>query len=103
MLALSIPALSPPPLPFKIFVATAGALQFPRKKFLITILTARSIRYYAEGVLAVYYGERVLRFLRDNGLMIVMIVGGLFLIGLTVYLITYMGRAAVITGRAQTK
>ena len=49
------------------------------------------------------YGERVLRFLRDNGLMIVMIVGGLCLLGLTVYLITNRGRAAVKTGREQTK
>ena len=103
ILALAIPALLPPPLPFKIFVATAGALQFPRKKFLITILIARSIRYYTEGVLAVYYGERVLRFLRDNGLMIVVIVGGLCLVGLTVYLITNRGRAAVKSGREQTK
>ena len=103
ILALAIPALLPPPLPFKIFVASAGALQFPRRKFLITILIARSIRYYTEGVLAVFYGERVLRFLRDNGLMIVMIIGGLCLVGLTVYLITNRGRAAVKSAREQTK
>ena len=42
ILALAIPALLPPPMPFKIFVATAGALQFPRRRFLITILLARS-------------------------------------------------------------
>ena len=63
ILALAIPALLPPPMPFKIFVATAGALQFPRRKFLITILIARSVRYYTEGILAVYYGRRVLVFL----------------------------------------
>jgi membrane protein YqaA with SNARE-associated domain len=49
VLALAVPALMPPPMPFKIFVATAGALQFPRRKFLLTILVARSLRYYAEG------------------------------------------------------
>lgn len=99
ILALAVPALLPPPLPFKIFVATAGALQFPRKKFLLTILIARSIRYYTEGVLAVYYGERVLRFLRDNGLVIVTAVGGLCLVGVTIYLITKRGRAAVDSAR----
>ncbi len=93
--ALAIPALLPPPMPFKIFVATAGALQFPRRKFLLTILIARSLRYYTEGVLAVFYGERVLRFLRDNGLMIVTIVGGICLLGLIIYLISSKGRAAV--------
>ena len=93
--ALAIPALLPPPLPFKIFVATAGALQFPRRKFLLTILIARSVRYYTEGVLAVFYGERVLRFLKDNGLFIVSVVAGVCLIGLAVYLLTARARKAV--------
>jgi membrane protein YqaA with SNARE-associated domain len=93
--ALAIPALLPPPMPFKIFVATAGALQFPRRKFLLTILIARSLRYYTEGILAVFYGERVLRFIRDNGLFIVTIVGGLCLLVLAIYLLSNKGRAAV--------
>jgi len=29
-----VPALLPPPMPFQDFVATAGALQFPRRRFL---------------------------------------------------------------------
>src|SRR5580765_3312869 len=93
--ALAIPALLPPPMPFKIFVATAGALQFPRRKFLLTILIARSVRYYTEGVLAVYYGQRVLGFMRDNGLIILTCVGGLCLLALAIYLISNKGRAAV--------
>ena len=99
VLALAVPALLPPPLPFKIFVATAGALQFPRRKFLLTILIARSIRYYTEGILAVYYGEAVLRFLKDNGLLIVSIVAGIVVIGLAIYLITRRGRRAVEDAR----
>jgi membrane protein YqaA with SNARE-associated domain len=95
ILALALPALLPPPMPFKIFVATAGALQFPRRRFLLTILIARSVRYYTEGILAVFYGERVLRFLRDNGLMIVAVVLSLCVIALAIYLLTNKGRAAV--------
>jgi membrane protein YqaA with SNARE-associated domain len=95
IVALAVPALLPPPMPFKIFVATAGALQFPRRRFLLTILIARSLRYYTEGVLAVYYGARVLSFLRDNGLMIVAIVLSLCVIALAIYLLTNRGRAAV--------
>ena len=95
ILALAIPALLPPPMPFKIFVATAGALQFPRRKFLITILIARSVRYYTEGILAVYYGRRVLVFLQDNGLIIVTAVFALCLAALAVYLLSNKGRAAV--------
>lgn len=95
ILALAVPALLPPPMPFKIFVATAGALQFPRRRFLLTILLARSIRYYAEGTLAVFFGERVLRFSQDNGLLIISVVAGLLLIVLAIYLLSGKGRAAV--------
>lgn len=86
-LAIGIPAILPPPLPFKIFVATAGALEYPRWKFLLTVMIARSFRYYVEGILAVFYGRRVLLFLKDNGLVIVSLVGSLVLIGLIIYIL----------------
>src|ERR1044071_7781823 len=86
-LAIGIPAILPPPLPFKIFVATAGALEYPRWKFLLTVMIARSFRYYLEGILAVFYGQRVLLFMRDNGLMILSIVGALVVIGVVIYLV----------------
>jgi membrane protein YqaA with SNARE-associated domain len=91
--AIAIPAVMPPPLPFKIFVATAGALEYPRWKFLLTVMIARSLRYYVEGILAVYYGRRVLLFLRDNGLAIVSIVATLALIALGVYILVKRRRA----------
>jgi membrane protein YqaA with SNARE-associated domain len=86
-LALAVPALLPPPVPFKIFVATAGALEYPRWRFMITVMIARSLRYYIEGTLAVFYGERVLGFLKENGLLILGIVFIVCLIGLGIYLI----------------
>jgi len=86
-LAIGIPAILPPPLPFKIFVATAGALEYPRWKFLLTVMIARSFRYYLEGILAVYYGRRVLLFIKDNGLVIVSMVGTVILIGLIIYFV----------------
>jgi membrane protein YqaA with SNARE-associated domain len=98
ILALAIPAIWPPPMPFKIFVATAGALQFPRRRFLLTILIARSFRYYTEGILAVIYGRRVLRFLEDNGPLLISVLVGLCLIALAVYLLTARGKAAVKKG-----
>jgi membrane protein YqaA with SNARE-associated domain len=86
-LAIGIPAILPPPLPFKIFVATAGALEYPRWKFLLTVMIARSLRYYVEGILAVYYGRRVLLFMKDNGLVIISIVATALLIGLLIYFV----------------
>lgn len=83
--AIAVPAILPPPLPFKIFVATAGTLEYPRWKFLLTVMIARSLRYYVEGTLAVFYGRRVLTFMRDNGLVIVSVVAALILVGLVAY------------------
>ncbi|HEV3470820.1 MAG TPA: VTT domain-containing protein [Pyrinomonadaceae bacterium] len=85
-LALAVPALLPPPMPFKIFVATAGALEYPRWRFMLTIMLARSLRYYVEGALAVRYGERVVDFIRHNGLMILSVAAGLVLVGVVVYI-----------------
>ena len=93
-LAIGLPAILPPPLPFKIFVATAGALEYPRWKFLLTVMIARSLRYYVEGILAVYYGRRVLLFIRDNGLVVVSIVATVVLIGLLIYFIIKRRRNA---------
>ncbi len=61
LLALAIPAILPPPLPFKIFVATAGALGYPLKRFMVTILLARMVRYYAWGIAAYFMREEVLQ------------------------------------------
>src|ERR671917_436675 len=86
-LALAVPALLPPPMPFKIFVATAGALEYPRWRFMLTIMIARSLRYYIEGTLAVFYGKTVLDFIKKYGFTILAIVIGVCLIGLIAYLI----------------
>ena len=87
VLAIAIPAVLPPPLPFKIFIATAGTLEYPRWKFLLTVMIARSVRYYVEGILAVFYGKQVLLFLKDNGLVIVSVVASAALIALLIYII----------------
>lgn len=85
--AIAIPAILPPPLPFKIFVATAGTLEYPRWKFLLTVMVARSFRYYVEGTLAVFYGTQVLEFMKDNGLLMVSVVAGLILFALLIYVL----------------
>ncbi len=93
VLAIAIPAILPPPLPFKIFVATAGTLKYPRWKFLLTVMIARSFRYYVEGILAVFYGERVLSYLKENGLKILIIVAAAAVAGFLVYVIVNRRKA----------
>src|SRR3984893_10297077 len=101
ILAVPVPAVLPPPLPFNIFVATAGTLEYPRRRFLLTVMIARSIRYYVEGILAVYYGVRVLRFLQDNGIAVLSIIAAVALVALLIYLLSGRGRAASSAGKAE--
>jgi membrane protein YqaA with SNARE-associated domain len=84
-LAIAVPALLPPPMPFKVFVASAGALEYPRWRFIIIVMISRSLRYLVEGVLAIYYGEQVIWFLKEFGLAIMIGVAGVCVVALTVY------------------
>ncbi|HEV7397757.1 MAG TPA: VTT domain-containing protein [Pyrinomonadaceae bacterium] len=99
VLALAVPAVLPPPLPFKIFVATAGTLEYPRWKFLVTVMIARSLRYYVEGTLAVFYGRRVLTFIEKNGIAIISFIFAAGLVALLIYLLSGRGRAATTAGK----
>jgi membrane protein YqaA with SNARE-associated domain len=62
--ALAVPALLPPPMPFKIFVLSAGVFGFPFRRFVLTLLAARGVRYTVWGILGAVYGKEALELLR---------------------------------------
>jgi membrane protein YqaA with SNARE-associated domain len=64
VLALAVPALLPPPIPFKIFVLSAGVFAFPFRRFLLTLLLARGFRYVFWGVMGIIYEDEALNLLR---------------------------------------
>ena len=66
MLAVIVPSLLPPPMPFKIFVLAAGVARMRPVEFIIAVAIGRGIRYFGEGFLALWYGERALAFLREH-------------------------------------
>jgi membrane protein YqaA with SNARE-associated domain len=87
LFALVIPALLPPPMPFKIFVATAGALGYPMGRFALVILIARMVRYYFWGILAFFFREEVLKmieWLKDNIIEVLGIIIAAFILFLIV-------------------
>lgn len=63
VLALAVPAMSPPPMPFKIFVIAAGVFELSLRKFVITIVLARGFRYGLWAVIGALYGAEARRFL----------------------------------------
>ncbi len=60
-LSAFLPAILPPPIPFKPFVLAEGAFQVPLRTFIGALLLGRSLRYFGEGLLAVRYGDAALR------------------------------------------
>lgn len=64
--AVLVPSLLPPPMPFKIFVLGAGVARVRPVDFLIAVSVGRGIRYFGEGLLALWYGERAAAFLSDH-------------------------------------
>ena len=67
LLAVVVPSLLPPPVPFKVFVLLAGAAAVSPWRFGIAIVIGRGIRYFGQGYLAVLYGERAADFMRAYG------------------------------------
>jgi membrane protein YqaA with SNARE-associated domain len=67
-LSVAVPAILPPPLPFKPFVLAAGVFQVPMDTFAIALVVGRGLRYSIEGFLAVRYGEQVTRYFVENKL-----------------------------------
>ena len=67
VMAVLIPSLLPPPAPFKIFVLLAGVAGISVPSFALAIGIGRGIRYFGEGLLAIWYGDRAIEYVAANG------------------------------------
>ena len=67
LMAVLIPSLLPPPAPFKVFVLLAGVAGISMPSFALAIIIGRGIRYFGEGLLAVWYGDRAIDYVAANG------------------------------------
>ena len=86
LLAVAIPSILPPPVPFKMFVLAAGAARVKPIDFLIAISLGRGVRYFGEGLLALWYGQWALDLLNEHGrtvslwlCAIIAVLGGLYI------------------------
>ena len=86
IMAVLIPSLLPPPMPFKIFVLLAGAAGISTGRFIAAIAIGRGIRYFGEALLAVWYGDRAMVFLQENGQTVSLSLAILLAVGLAGYL-----------------
>jgi membrane protein YqaA with SNARE-associated domain len=93
LLAVLVPAILPPPAPFKVFVVLAGAAKLEPWKFAIAVGLGRGFRYFGEGLLAVWYGEAAMDFLRGHGRQVALWAGLAVLVAGIAYAVWHNRRA----------
>ena len=81
LLAVVVPSLLPPPMPFKLFVLLAGAAGVSPWKFAAAIIVGRGIRYFGQGYLAVLYGEQAFAMVEQNGAVVGLVLAGIVVAG----------------------
>ena len=86
VMAVLVPAILPPPAPFKPFVLLAGIAEISPTRFTTAILIGRGARYLIEGLLALWYGERAMAYIRENGVVVAMVFIAVLLLGFIAYL-----------------
>jgi membrane protein YqaA with SNARE-associated domain len=67
LLAVAVPSILPPPVPFKMFVLAAGAARVKPLDFIMAVTIGRGIRFFGEGLLALWYGQWALELLHEHG------------------------------------
>jgi membrane protein YqaA with SNARE-associated domain len=81
LLAVAVPSLLPPPVPFKPFVLVAGVARVRPIDFLLAVGIGRGVRYFGEGLLALWYGERATAFVKNNSREVSLVVAAVVLVG----------------------
>ena len=86
MVAVLIPSILPPPMPFKVFVLLAGAAGISVAKFTSAVLIGRGARYLLLGILAVRYGDFAIDYVHRNAVAVSLAAVGVLVAGFGAYL-----------------
>jgi membrane protein YqaA with SNARE-associated domain len=97
VLAIIIPSLLPPPMPFKMFVLLSGVARMSVGRFVTAVAIGRGTRYFGEALLALRYGDQTLAFLHEHSRTVALVLAIALAVGLVVYVVT--GRANAVKGR----
>ena len=98
IMAVLVPSVLPPPMPFKPFVLLAGVADISPTRFAVAILIGRGARYTFEGLLALWYGERAIAFMQKHGIQLAVGAIAVLVVGFVLYLYWPSKRRADSTG-----
>ena len=82
LITVFVPALSPLPLPMKVPVLCAGALQVRISYFISVVLIARTIRYFALAYLGQRYGQQTFLYLKAHAVAVTFAILGIAIVSL---------------------
>jgi membrane protein YqaA with SNARE-associated domain len=88
--AVAIPALLPPPFPIVPFLLAAGALQYPRRRFLAALALGRGVRFTLVAGMGALYGRHIVAFFSKYYKPALMTLIGLAIIGGIVAWLEYL-------------
>lgn len=87
--ALMIPAMAPPPFPFKLFILSAGVFDMKVRDFLAAIFLGRMVRFSILSVLVLKFGpaivETVKELFRQHRELTLVAIAVVLLVGLLIY------------------
>jgi membrane protein YqaA with SNARE-associated domain len=87
VMAVIIPSLLPPPMPFKMFVLLSGVTRMPTPRFITAVAIGRGTRYFGEAFLALRYGDQTLAFIHEHSRTVGLVLAVVVAAGLAVYIL----------------
>lgn len=88
-LALMVPAMLPPPTPFKLFVFSAGVFEMKPIAFLLAVLSGRLVRFGVLSVLTIIFGPQIVAetkaLIKTHPSVLVLIAVGVVLLAFLIY------------------
>jgi membrane protein YqaA with SNARE-associated domain len=94
VLAIIIPSLLPPPMPFKMFVLLSGVARMSVPRFMTAVAIGRGTRYFGEGLLALRYGDQTMAFIHEHSWTVGLVLTIALAVGLAVYVVASRANAA---------
>lgn len=92
LIAVMVPAVLPPPFPFKPFVLCAGVFRLKTWRFITAVFIGRAVRFLIEGWLAIEFGEDANRIIRQHGWKVLLAVAVIVLLGVALKLVRARSR-----------
>jgi membrane protein YqaA with SNARE-associated domain len=88
-LALMVPAMLPPPTPFKLFVFSAGVFEMKPIPFLLAIVSGRLVRFGTLSILTIVFGPQIVAetkaLVKTHPSLLVLIVVGVVLLAYLIF------------------